>query len=80
MVALHHVGERIQEKLRTIEWVHMNINIFAQELLVGIQDHRRDPEPVRFLADLLAVPCGNALTNYDCADMPLVHDRKREVN
>jgi|SwirhisoilCB2_FD_contig_51_5190497_length_526_multi_11_in_0_out_0_1 hypothetical protein len=80
MVALHHVGERIQEKLRTIEWVHMNISIFAQELLVGIQDHRRDPEPVSFGADVLAIACGNALTDDDCADMPLVQDGKREID
>jgi hypothetical protein len=80
MVALHHGGKRIQEKLRTIEWVYMNFSIFAQELLIRIEDHRRDPEPVRFSADALAVTSADGLTDDDRADMPFVHDGKSGVN
>src|SRR5947209_11064813 len=80
MIALHQSGERVQENLRPIERIYMQLTLVIGSERIRIKHNRRNVAALPLRADKTAFLYGNIVGNYDRADMTLPKHLKCKIN
>jgi hypothetical protein len=69
MIALHQRGQRVKERFRAIQRIHVELGFVFIPLVVWIKHHGRNVLVMAFSADAATLRNGHCVTNHNSADV-----------
>src|SRR5206468_10533064 len=69
MIALHQRGQRVKERFRAIQRIHVKLRFVFIPLVVWIKHHGRNVLVMAFSADAAALRNGHGISDHNSADV-----------